>query len=168
MNYKNIGSALSIGVTALLGSGCSDESSGSNAEISGVWTKCVVTYTSASMRTSKIIKYDFKSDGRYFAYHYDFTGDSCSTPVSSSPSAEFYGSYNIGDSTVAVDGSSALKINMNSEYPAVFTTYTIYQIDSNVYLYWGEYSSSSAGKDGDSEETRYDGLGSSYYIKSNE
>jgi hypothetical protein len=183
---NNISSSLSIAATLLL-EACSGSGSGSETTLSpvantqapglvGTWqTECIPTQNSAAMpdtvtgasaggsggsggvsggdayRTSAI----FTQDGHVEFIAENFATANCNANTLSSLN-RYQAVYYIGGPSLANDGSQAVGIDYTDPDS---TTYSIFQLVNDTELYLGDPAASSAGNDGSSEATRFDGLG---------
>ncbi|HHJ34199.1 MAG TPA: hypothetical protein ENJ87_00385 [Gammaproteobacteria bacterium] len=179
---KKISSTLSIAATLLL-EACG--SSGGNTtpapetntkalSLIGNWqTACVLTSSGTSTTTGAsgsgsvsggtafIADASFTREGRVILNTEFFSSSNCNTNTSSGTS-RYEAVYFIGEAGVANDGSDITGIDFSDSKS---TTFSIFQITNGFNLSLGDRLKSSAGKDGGSISTRYDGLGEKFTLK---
>jgi len=178
---KKISATLSVAATVLL-EACSSGSSDSGPtpvanttapQLVATWqTNCIVTQNSgstttttgssggsgggsisggAAYRSSAI----FNQDGRVELFTESYATSNCNANTLSALN-RYNAVYFVGGTSLANDGSQVIEIDYSDPNS---TTYSIFQVVNDAELYLGDSSASSAGNDGSSEATRYDGLG---------
>ena len=178
---KNISSSLSAAATVLL-QACGSSGSGSDTgpipvantlapQLVGSWqSSCIATQNAGSTTTvtsasgggggsisggeAFINNVTFNQDGRVEFITQYFATSNCNANTLAGLN-RYNAVYVIGGGTFANDGSVVTEINISD---ASSTTYSIFQVVSTS-LYLGDAAASTAGMDGSSEATRYDGLG---------
>jgi hypothetical protein len=181
---RNISTSLSAAATVLL-QACSSSGSGSDSgptpvantlapQLVGSWqSNCIVTQNAGSTTTvtsasgggggsisgGEAYKNNaiFNQDGRVEFITEYYATSNCNANTLAGLN-RYNAVYVIGSDTFANDGSPVTEINISD---ASSTTYSIFQVVSGTSLYLGDAAASSAGMDGSSEASRYDGLGSS-------
>jgi hypothetical protein len=179
---KKISTTLSVAATVLLEACSSSGSSDSGPtpvanttapELVATWqTDCIVTQNSgstttttgasggsgggsisggAAYRSSAI----FNQDGRVEFFSESYATSNCNANTLSALS-RYNAVYFVGGTSLANDGSQVIEIDYSDSNSS---TYSIFQVVNDSELYLGDASASTAGNDGSSEGSRYDGLG---------
>ena len=178
---KKISTTLSVAATVLL-EACSSGSSDSGPtpvanttapQLVATWqTDCIVTQNSgstttvtqasggsgggsisggAAYRSSAI----FNQDGRVEFFTESYATSNCNANTLSALN-RYNAVYFVGGTSLANDGSQVIEIDYSDSNS---TTYSIFQVVNDTELYLSDATTSSAGNDGSSEASRYDGLG---------
>jgi len=178
---KKISATLSVAATVLL-EACSSGSSDSGPtpvanttapQLVATWqTNCIVTQNSgstttttgasggsgggsisggAAYRSSAI----FNQDGRVELFTESYATSNCNANTLSALN-RYNAVYFVGGTSLANDGSQVIEIDYSDSNSS---TYSIFQVVNDTDLYLGDASASSAGNNGSSAATRYDGLG---------
>lgn len=189
MKKRSLTTALSVATLALLETGCSDGGSSGSApntvststpaELVGLWaSRCVLLQSGTSSAVVSIsgtsgggfggnnstggqsvsAELNFTQNGSVSGFEEFFATTSCNTNFLE----DFYtfnADIRVGNQVTAADGSLAIEIDFIGEES---TTYSIYQVINGSSLYIGSRVNSTSGKDGSSEENRFDGFGYIY------
>ena len=180
--FKKISATLSVAATVLLEACSSSGSSESGPtpvanttapQLVATWqSDCIVTQNSgstttttgasggsgggsisggAAYRSSAI----FSQDGRVELFTESYATSNCNANTLSALN-RYNAVYFVGGTSLANDGSQVIEIDYRDSNSS---TYSIFQVVNDSELYLGDASASSAGNDGSSEASRYDGLG---------
>ncbi|MBE9561039.1 MAG: hypothetical protein IMF15_09640 [Proteobacteria bacterium] len=177
-NLKKISSTLSIAATVLIQS-CGNSASEPNTgliPVENTKAPALVGYWSAGCKTVSItgtstitgssgsviqsgtaVKelFNFRQDGRLEISAEKFASIDCNANTSVSVAKQDL-VYLVGEGLTANDGSPVIGIDYSDPSASL---YSIFQVVDSTSLYLGDLSASSAGNDGKSISTRYDGLG---------